>query len=205
MHRHKRLPLLLQFSFLCLLYYYLLEDAGLCESRCWRPSSYGNCPRLQKGGTAAKQDWIWSAARALLITPSILVDLAKRASLMTPEGVSNPPPWQMSKSLVNNRTRVKRNKWPFRIGREVENVWRLTRRGSWALIGAGNRGRQVHIFLVREDVASMSRWKWAVRLRSVQSLNDFYVTVHLSDAIILYTYVHILYNENSDGAHNIMQ
>lgn len=125
----------------------LLEDAGLCESQCWCPSSYGNCPRLQKGGTAAKQDWIWSAARALLITPSILVDLAKRASLMTPEGVANPPPWQMSKSLVNNRTRVKRNKWPFRIGREVENVWRLARRGSWALIGAGNGEYRCIFFL----------------------------------------------------------
>lgn len=36
------------FSFYYIILLHLLEDAGLCESQCWSPSSNSNCPRLQK-------------------------------------------------------------------------------------------------------------------------------------------------------------
>ncbi len=66
LHRHKRLTLWLQFSFLCLLFYSIslkvLVSVKVSAGALHRMVIVLAC---EKEGTVVKQDWMWSAARAL--------------------------------------------------------------------------------------------------------------------------------------------
>lgn len=107
-------------------------------------------------------------------------------------GMANPPPWQMSKLLVNNRTGVKRNKWLVPSAGRLKAFEDLP-------------GKDVEVWLEPEMVntgaylsckgrmsPSMRRWRWAIHPRSVQSLKLLFF--FLSLCRYYYTiYVHLLY------------